>query len=108
MQQEKDISMLILNLLKSGDLYGYEMMEKIELLSNEYFKLKAGTLYPILHGMEDGGLIESYEKKADNGRMRKYYRITNQGGKVLKEKKSEWKSYVEMITSILGEQAYEN
>lgn len=108
MQQEKDISMLILSLLRAGDLYGYEMMEKLELLSNQYFKLKAGTLYPILHSMEDEGFIESYEEKADNGRMRKYYRITRQGDKALREKKSEWRSYVDMITSILGEQAYEN
>jgi len=106
-QQEKDISMLILKLLNSGELYGYEMIEKLELLSNQYFRVKAGTLYPILHGMEDQGLITSYEKKADNGRMRKNYRITSQGDKALREKKSEWKTYVDTIANILGEKPYE-
>lgn len=109
MQKEKYIIMILLRLLIVKDLYGYEMMGKLELLSNDYFNLKAGTLYPILHTMEDQGLIESYEEKADNGRMRKYYRITKIGKKELKERKSEWDNYVVMINDILeGEAMYGN
>ncbi|NLC03169.1 MAG: PadR family transcriptional regulator [Tissierellia bacterium] len=109
MQKEDYIVMILLRLLTVKDLYGYEMMEKLEILSNEYFKLKAGTLYPILHNMEELELIESYEEKADNGRMRKYYCIKNKGRKALKEKKSQWDKYVLMINNIVeGEIIYDN
>ena len=47
--------------------------------SNNVFQMKAGTLYPLLHGLEKKGLLESYEEHADSARVRKYYRLTQKG-----------------------------
>ena len=55
-------SMLILRLLEEKDMYGYEMIEELRRKSENVFELKAGTLYPLLHGMETKGLLSSYEK----------------------------------------------
>ncbi len=56
------ISMLLLKLLEEQDMYGYEMIKELEFRSENVFSLKEGTLYPVLHGLETDGAIESYEK----------------------------------------------
>ena len=62
-------SMLILKLLEEKDMYGYEMIEALREKSNNVFELKAGTLYPLLHGMEEKGYLGSYEQE-EGGKTR--------------------------------------
>ena len=49
-------TLLILSLLEEKDMYGYEMIDTLKGKSNNVFELKAGTLYPLLHSMEEKGL----------------------------------------------------
>ena len=77
--------MLVLKLLEEKDMYGYEMIDTLRGKSKNVFELKAGTLYPLLHGLEEKGFVESYEKEAV-GKIRKYYHITRSGKKELKKK----------------------
>ena len=84
-------TMLLLKLLSEKDMYGYEMIETLREKSQNVFELKAGTLYPLLHGMEDKKYLTVYEKEV-GGKVRKYYSITKTGRKVLEEKKEEWKN----------------
>lgn len=93
---------LILKLLKEKDMYGYEMIETLSNKSDHTFDLKAGTLYPILHNLEKCELVKSYEQKADNERIRKYYHITEKGKKQLKEKHQEWIVYSKAVNKILN------
>jgi len=95
-------TMLMLKLLDTGDMYGYQMIEELERRSENLFTLKAGTLYPLLHTLEQQGMIESYEQTSDSGRSRKYYRITKQGRKYFKEKQSEWVTYTSTVNQVLG------
>ena len=44
-------ALLLLKLLEDGDKYGYEMIEELARRSDHTFELKAGTLYPLLHGL---------------------------------------------------------
>ena len=74
---------LILKLLDGQDMYGYQIIEELARRSDNTFQLKAGTLYPLLHGMEKKGLLESYEQNADSARIRKYYHLTGKGKKFL-------------------------
>ena len=48
-------TMLILRLLEGKDMYGYEMIETLQEKSQNVFQLKAGTLYPLLHSLEEKG-----------------------------------------------------
>ena len=75
-------SMLILRLLEEKDMYGYEMIENLRSKSGNVFELKAGTLYPLLHGMESKGFLNSYEQE-EAGKVRKYYCITREGSRIL-------------------------
>lgn len=92
---------LILKLLDGQDMYGYQIIEELSRRSDNTFQLKAGTLYPLLHGLEKKGLLESYEEHADSTRIRKYYRLTGKGKKFLKEKTAEWKEYSSAVSKIL-------
>ena len=94
-------SMLVLALLKDQEMYGYQIIEELEKRSNNVFQMKAGTLYPLLHGLEKKGLLESYEEHADSARVRKYYRLTQKGKKFLQEKTDEWKEYSSAVSKIL-------
>ena len=95
-------TMLILKLLDGTDMYGYQMIEELRKKSNNAFELKAGTLYPLLHTLEQKNMLTSYEEIADNARVRKYYSITKNGRKQLKEKKEEWKAYTAAVNGVLG------
>lgn len=96
-------TVLILSLLNRKDMYGYEMIKEIELRSNGIFSFKEGTLYPILHNLENANYIESYWDDSNSGRKRKYYKITDNGKKLLLEKESEWKLFSETVNSVLWE-----
>ena len=98
--------LLILQLLKEGDKYGYEMTRELEKRSDGLFTLKEGTLYPILHGLESDGMIEAYWEDTELARKRKYYRITKKGLKLLEEKKGEWLAYSRGVGKVIGGGAY--
>ena len=54
------VKMLLLKLLSEKDMYGYEMITTLRKRSQNVFELKAGTLYHLLHTMEEEELLTSY------------------------------------------------
>ena len=95
-------TMLVLTLLESGDMYGYQMIEELSRRSNQVFQMQEGTLYPILHTLEKGKYLSSYEQQAPTGRMRKYYKLTQKGRELLGEKKSEWEKFHRGVEDVLS------
>ena len=95
-------TMLILKILAEKDMYGYEMIEELRTKSQNIFELKGGTLYPLLHTLEQKDLLTSYEQSADKQRVRKYYSITPKGRKFLEEKTQEWRVYTSAVIKVLG------
>lgn len=96
-------TLLVLSLLSGGDKYGYEMIAELEARSDRTFSMKEGTLYPILHGLEEAGAVRSYEQEAPTGRTRKYYHITKQGLALLEEKKEEWVRFSRLVNAVIAE-----
>lgn len=95
------MAMLILKLLSEKDMYGYEMIDTLRRRSQNVFELKAGTLYPLLHGLEEKNLLTSYEEEV-LGKVRKYYSITKEGRKILDKKKEEWQEYSRAVAQVLA------
>lgn len=95
------MGMLILRLLSEKDMYGYEMIDTLKKRSENVFELKAGTLYPLLHGLEEKQFLHSYEQEV-LGKVRKYYQITPEGRKYLEQKKEEWKEYSKAVGNVLA------
>ena len=94
--------MLILHLLEEKEMYGYEITDVLEQRSDSTFAFKAGTLYPLLHSLEQSGYVTSRESEAENGRMRKYYSITDDGRKFLKSKSDEWEVFSGAVNKVMG------
>lgn len=93
-------SMLLLKLLSEKDMYGYEMIDTLSKRSNNVFELKVGTLYPLLHSLVQKGYLTGYEQQA-NGKLRKYYRITESGKKYLSKMIEEWTAYTDMVNAMI-------
>ena len=81
---------IVLSILAKGETYGYEIIQKVRVLSRERLQWTDGMLYPVLHRLERSRLIESRWEKADSGRGRKYYRITDAGREQLAEERRQW------------------
>lgn len=95
------IPLLLLKLLAQEDMYGYQIIEELYLRSNHTFALKAGSLYPVLHTLEQQGLVSSYNGDTAGGRVRKYYHLTDAGRRELTRKAEQWHAYVGAVNSVL-------
>ncbi len=95
------MTLLVLKLLEDGDLYGYQMIAELRRRSDDTFRLRAGTLYPLLHGLEEKGLVSAYEQTADSGKARRYYHLTRQGRDALREKEDAWNAYARAVGRVL-------
>lgn len=74
-------------------IYGIGIMEE---LARHGYKLSAGTLYPVLHGLERRGYLKSHDEVV-NGKVRKYYRATPAGKAALEEAKDKISELVEEV-----------
>ena len=98
--------LMLLSLISRKDKYGYEIIKELKEKSDNTFNFKEGTLYPVLHRMENNGLIKSYRKEAENGKERKYYSITNLGKERLEEEKLQWEKFTVSVGKVIGDGKY--
>lgn len=92
---------LVLTLLARKQMYGYEIIKELELISSGTFEMKEGTLYPILHALEESSFVDSKWVGDEGARQRKYYLITKTGRAHLKEKKQEWIQFRTMVDKVV-------
>ena len=95
------MALLVMKLLEGSDMYGYQMIETLKQRSDDTFHLKAGTLYPLLHGLEEKGLVSAYEREAAAGKPRRYYHLTDEGRAVLAEQEASWNQYARAVQRVL-------
>ncbi|GGM66781.1 putative DNA-binding protein YwzG [Thermopolyspora flexuosa] len=92
----------VLSILSSGRRYGYELLKLLQSAGAGVLEIKEGTLYPLLHRLEDAGLIvSSWEVEGGRGRPRKYYSITGDGRVHLALLRAEWSELVEAMRALL-------
>ena len=82
-------------------MYGYQIIKELEKRSRGYFKFKEGTLYPVLHRLENMGLIASSWQELPGGRQRRYYNITDKGLRLLAVRKIEWRDFLAAMNLII-------
>lgn len=92
---------LILETLSRGSSHGYEIATIIKRKSAGVLDFKEGTLYPALHTLERDGMVES-ETQLENGRTRRYYKLTDKGAKHLEKSKLEWQRMSGAINQVFG------
>ncbi len=81
---------LLLAILQRGPSYGYAIIQEVRELSGGQLEWSEGMLYPVLHRLEEQGLVESYEERGDTGRKRRYYRLRPDGRRALAEERRQW------------------
>ena len=96
------LATLILQNLSRGPNHGYRIAQEIKAQSKGVLDFKEGTLYPALHGLEGKGLITSATRD-ENGRTRRYYKLTEKGKKALVCEREEWRQFSGAISLILKE-----
>ncbi|MDD3303465.1 MAG: PadR family transcriptional regulator [Clostridia bacterium] len=87
----------VLAVLMKSDTYGYELTQNLKNSIN----VSESTLYPVLRRLQKNNFLETYDNEFQ-GRNRRYYKITNEGKKQLKEYNEEWEIYKNKIENILG------
>lgn len=81
---------LLLAILQKGPSYGYAIIQQVKDLSGGALEWSEGMLYPVLHRLEEQGLIDGYEALGETGRKRRYYRLCPDGKKALTEERRQW------------------
>jgi transcriptional regulator len=96
------VDMLILDVISRGPNYGYRIAQTVAGQSKGYFDLKEGSLYPALHRLERQGLLGSYWVATDEGRRRKFYKLTASGRRALERKRKAWSQFAAGVDGVLG------
>jgi DNA-binding PadR family transcriptional regulator len=91
---------LVLSILAEGENYGYALIQRVRELSAGNIEWTEGMLYPVLHWMEEQGLIESDWREAETGRKRKYYRLRKEGRKALQTERRQWLTVHQTLTRL--------
>jgi DNA-binding PadR family transcriptional regulator len=85
-------SAIVLGILKSGESYGYAIVQKVRELSGGEVEWTDGMLYPILHRLEADGLIAARWGESETGRKRKYYQLTLQARPAMEDDRRQWQA----------------
>ena len=94
--------LLVLRLLARQDMYGYELVKAVRIVTGEAIALGEGVIYPALHALERNGALKSTRQPV-NGRTRVYYRVTAKGQRRLDRLTAEWDRVSSGIRAALGQ-----
>ena len=99
------LDLLILRVVALGPNHGYAIGQRIQQISRDVLQVQQGSLYPALHRLENRGLLIAEWKETETGRNAKFYRLTAQGKKSLKDETESWVRLTGAIGLILGTDA---
>ncbi len=95
-------TLLILSILSTDSMYGYQIMRELERRSEGYFTMTAALLYPALHQLEMDGLLVSEWQAGQGTRRRKYYSLTAKGKKALLADQAVWTTFMTNLRKTLA------
>jgi PadR family transcriptional regulator PadR len=93
---------LVLAILKSGENYGYQIIQSVRQLSGGRLEWSEPMLYPLLQRMERDGLVKSRWKTTEKKRLRKYYQLTDKGLQEQQKEKEQWFFISGIFSRLLG------
>ena len=95
------LELLVLRLPRSGQLNGWDIMQRIQLISSEVLSVTPGALYPALHRLEERGLISAEWGASEKNRRAKFYKLTPAGRKRFEAERDTWERFSGAIEAIL-------
>lgn len=94
--------LVVLRLLSQKPMYGYELIQAIQVATSRNFAFGEGCIYPVLHRLEADGALNG-RRETVQGRSRIVYRVTAKGRGRLEQSAVAWKRSAEVIQAILSE-----
>jgi PadR family transcriptional regulator PadR len=103
------LDMIVLAALSPSPAHGYAVIEEIRRRSAGAFDLPEGTIYPVLHRLEQAGLLASRWVTADSGRRRRVYALTRRGKRALVKRRAVWEQFSGAIVGLFkGSRPWKN
>jgi len=97
------LDMIVLAALAGGPAHGYAVIQEIRRRSGGAFDLPEGTVYPVLHRLEQKGLLGSRWTTSESGRERRVYALTRSGRRALADQRAVWRRFAAAIGGLFGE-----
>ena len=94
------LDMIVLAALSAGPAHGYAVIEELKRRTAGAFDLPEGTVYPVLHRLEQAGLLAGRWVTADSGRRRRVYELTRRGERALVEQRAVWERFSDAVGSL--------
>ena len=91
---------IILSILIGGESYGYQIIQRVREISGGTLEWSDNMLYPVLRRLEKGGLLLSQWRMSKQGRLRRYYRITELGRKEVESERHQWMSVHNVLSKL--------
>jgi PadR family transcriptional regulator, regulatory protein PadR len=95
------LDMLILKIVALGPNHGYAIAQRLRQISNDFFTVHQGSLYPALHRLQDRGWFQADWRDTDTGREAKFYSLTKKGRKQLESEVLGWEQVSNAVALIL-------
>jgi PadR family transcriptional regulator len=92
---------LLLAVLAGSPGHGYELSQRLSRRSGGELGVPEGSLYPALHRLERGGLVDSAWSSGE-GRRRRVYRLTPAGRRAVRDSREEWRAFSSAVNRVLG------
>ena len=102
MAYKPEIEALVLGALREGPLHGYRIALAIKTKSEGALKLGDNQIYPILHRLEEEGLVDAEWQTQLGKPARKVYALTPTGRERLETHKKKWLEYVSTFSAVIG------
>jgi PadR family transcriptional regulator PadR len=95
------LDLLVLRVLVAGPLHGYAISRRLAELSEDWFSVDEGSLYPCLYRMEKKGWIRSEAGRSENNRHARFYSLTRQGIDQLDSEREGWQRFQLAVGRVL-------
>jgi len=97
------LDLLILKVIALEPMHGWAIAQRISQMSKDVLFVGQGSLYPALHKLEQQGWIEAEWRDSENNRRAKYYTLTRDGKKALKQEAAQWERLSAAISLIVNQ-----
>jgi PadR family transcriptional regulator, regulatory protein PadR len=93
--------LLVMGILARGATYGYDILRQANAEADGLFEWREGTIYPILHKLEQQQLVRAKWKESESGRRRKYYQLTATGRRALEKRAASWRQVNALVLKVV-------
>jgi transcriptional regulator len=95
------LDVLVLRALAGGPMHGYAVARFIRDRSDNTFRILDGALYTALHRLEERGWVDSEWGLSDQGKRARFYKLTTDGRRALRQESAEWEAYVAAVARVM-------